>query len=284
VAIGTEEGAVSRPEVAGEEVVAGLNDLLQLDHDALGAYEIAIEQLENREHALQIEGFRKDHQRHVQVLNDLILSMGGTPRNEPHATAPLKQGLQKVAGVGGDRGILLAWRANELQVMSRYDHYARKAAAWPADAKRVVDENALDEERHYQWVADLISDGETPEVQALNRVREGIAQARIAGARARGRLGSAAGAARLRAADGVESTAERLQDLAAREGPVEGVRGSVAEGAQRLARSLDSTAARLREGGDSDIRSSIEEELRANPGRSLVASFAIGFILGRIIR
>ena len=47
---------------ATAEILEGLNDLLQLDHDAVGAYEIAMEKLKDRDHADQIAGFRRDHQ------------------------------------------------------------------------------------------------------------------------------------------------------------------------------------------------------------------------------
>jgi rubrerythrin len=162
------------------EVLDGLNDLLRLDHDAISAYEIAIDALRNRDHALQIEGFKRDHEAHIRRLNDLIIHHGGTPANEPHATAPLKEAMQKLGGAGGDRGLLVAWRANELQAMTKYDRYAHKAARWPADAKRVVDENALDEERHYDWVIGLLGVDDPAEVQFANSVRERMVTAREA--------------------------------------------------------------------------------------------------------
>src|SRR5690606_20084718 len=106
--------------VSDAEVLDGLNDLLQLGHDAIGAYEIAIEKLDDRDHADQIAGFKRDHERHVRDLNEMIRSLGGTPVNEPHATGPLKQAMQSLGALGGDKGVLIAWRANELQVRAKY--------------------------------------------------------------------------------------------------------------------------------------------------------------------
>jgi rubrerythrin len=290
VATGTEGGRGSTPAAASAEVLEGLNDLLQLDHDAVGAYEIAIEQLENRDHALQIKGFRSDHERHIRELNDLILRLGGSPVNEPHATAPLKQALQKVAAAAGDRALLMAWRANEFQVMTKYDGYARQGRAWPPEAKRLVDEFALDEERHYQWVAGVLGDS-APEVELANRAREGLARAQVASEEAQDMLGRAARTARLKAADGLQMAADRLERLAQEQETAEGTRAQAAAGAQRLARGLDSTATLLREGGDGEaglrleeVRAGIEEEIRVNTVRSLVATFALGFVLGRILR
>lgn len=138
------------------EVIGALNELLQLDYDAIGAYEIAIDELEDRDHATRIAAFKADHERHIRELNTLIERMGGTPHNNPHATAPLKHAMQSLGAMGGDRGILLAWRANELQLRNRYDEWASRALRWPAEAKRLVARNALDEEGHYQWVAGVL--------------------------------------------------------------------------------------------------------------------------------
>ena len=161
-----------------QEVLDGLNDLLQLDHDAMAAYDVAIAKLEDRDHADQIAGYRRDHERHVRELNELVARLGGTPANHPHATGPFKTALQSLGGLAGDKGLLMAFRTNELQVRTKYDAYASRAMLWPPDVKRVVDAAALDEERHYAWVADVlqrmgIGGGETDDAsRAADLARE----------------------------------------------------------------------------------------------------------------
>jgi ElaB/YqjD/DUF883 family membrane-anchored ribosome-binding protein len=139
-----------------QEVLDGLNDLLQLDHDAIAAYDVAIAKLEDRDHADQIAGYRRDHERHVRELNELVARLGGTPANHPHATGPFKTALQSLGGLAGDKGLLMAFRTNELAVRTKYDAYASRAMLWPPDVKRIIDGAALDEERHYAWVADVL--------------------------------------------------------------------------------------------------------------------------------
>ena len=139
-----------------QEVLDGLNDLLQLDHDAMAAYDVAIEKLEDRDHADMVAGYRRDHERHVRELNELVARLGGSPTNHPHVTGPFKTALQSLGGLAGDKGLLMAFRTNELQVRTKYDAYASKAMLWPPDVKRVIDAAALDEERHYAWVADVL--------------------------------------------------------------------------------------------------------------------------------
>lgn len=207
----TTRGA-ERHTAATSEIISGLNDLLQLDHDAIGAYTIAIEKLEDQDLAQQIRGFRMDHERHVRNLNELITGLGGTPQNEPHATGPLKEALQSLGAMAGDKGVLLSFRANELQVRSKYDGYAAKANAWPAHVKRVVDENALDEERHYGWVATTlermgVAPGEGAETHLMNRMREGTASTG-------GKLQQTTDQVRDRVGDVVDNVRNRASDMA----------------------------------------------------------------------
>ncbi len=301
-----QEGTVSMEMQGGRgsatasttDVLEGLNDLLQLDHDAIGAYEIAIEKLEDRDHASQIAGFRLDHQRHIRELNQLISELGGTAMNEPHGTAPLKMAMQKAGALGGDRGTLIAWRANELQVRTKYDTYASRALTWPSNVKRFIDEAALDEERHYHWVANVLQQmgvgaGEGLETDLLNKLRERGSQAahaaekvgdraRELGDQARNRVSGAVDTARTRAADGLDRAAHRLEEMVDEPG-ADGNR-RVAGAAHAVAGGLESTADFIRSPDPQRLRTDMEGTVRNNPGRSLLTTFAVGFVIGRLLR
>lgn len=291
------------------KVLEGLNDLLQLDHDAIGAYEIAIEKLEDRDHAAQIHGFKLDHERHIRELNTLIAELGGTPKNEPHATAPLKEGMQALGAMAGDRGTLIAWRANELQVRAKYDSYASHAMTWPDNVKRFIDEAALDEERHYHWAANVlqqmgVGSGEGLETDLLNKLRERGNQAasKVAGLEerarekvgdlgeragelagsARQRVGGAVGSARSSAADGLASAAGRLDRMA--DEPGGGARARFAGPAHTVAGGMETTAEYLRSADGERVRGDLENQIRSSPARALLATFAVGFVIGRLLR
>lgn len=283
----THTGNLGSQAPSTTEILDGLNDLLQLDHDAIQAYDVAIEKLEDRDHADQIAGFRRDHERHVRELNELITTLGGTPKNEPHATAPLKQGLQSLGGLAGDKGLLIAWRANELQVRTKYDNYASKAMLWPADVKRVIDRNALDEERHYRWVAELlermgVAPGEGLETHALNRMREGTTGGGRMG-EMKDRAGEMAGTARERVAGGLESAANRISHLVNQEEGAAG-QGRMAGVANRLAGGMESTAHYVREADAGELRHDFEEQVRRNPVQTLLVAAVAGFAIGRLLR
>jgi bacterioferritin (cytochrome b1) len=197
-------GGPAGATASAEDVLDTLNDLLQLNHDAIGAYDIAIEKLEDRDHASQISGFKLDHERHIRELNDAILGLGGSPRNEPHKTSALKEAMQNLGAMAGDRGALLAWRANELQVRTKYDKYASKAVHWSNDVKRLIDQQALDEERHYRWVAETLAALGTLGASGVGSVRN-----RIAGVAdtAREKAASGVSTARERASEGLDRAA-----------------------------------------------------------------------------
>jgi rubrerythrin len=291
------QGGRGPATVSTTEVLEGLNDLLQLNHDAVGAYDIAIEKLENADHATQISGFKQDHLRHIRELNAAIEQLGGTPKNEPHATGVLKQGMQSLGAVGGDKGILIAWRTNELQVRTKYDNYAAKATTWPGELKRMVDEQALDEERHYRWVADElermgVAPGEGAETHLANKAREqmgslaGKAQqmTQHAGDRARETARQAADTVRTRAADGLDRAASKLDQLADRQGASGGAKARAAGAAHGVADGIESTAEYLRSGDSEALRRDVEQQVRTSPAQTLLAAFGVGFVIGRILR
>jgi hypothetical protein len=283
VPIGTDGSGPATVSTA--EILEGLNDLLQLDHDAIGAYQIAVEKLENREWAMQISGYLLDHERHVRDLTEAITGLGGTPLNEPHATGPFKQGLQSLGAMAGDKGLLMAWRTNELQVRSKYDRYASKAVFWPDRLKALIDRNALDEERHYAWVVGVLEGmganiGGGAEEGIVNRLREN--RARFDGIRER--AGGAFSEARARAADGLASAAERIDRAASRQETNGGAKGRAAEAAHRLAGGMDATAGFLRSPDPDRLRGDVESHVREAPLRSALIALAAGFVVGRILR
>lgn len=140
----------------GPALIAMLNDLLALDHDAVQAYSIAIGRIGRPEYREALAGFRGDHQRHIDQLTQLIRERGGVPVQLPHLpTGAFKAAMQALGTLGGDRAVLLAFKTNEGQVRDRY----RRAAGQPHEpaAGAIVSTAALDEERHYAWVEQVLA-------------------------------------------------------------------------------------------------------------------------------
>lgn len=136
-------------------LVAELNDLLQLDHDAVSAYTIAIDSLENEIWRQDLVRYRDDHQRHIVELTAHIRSLGGMPVEMPHMpSGAFKAAAQAAGAAGGDRAILLAFKSNEGQVRDKYDRAAN--AGHPAETAELLRRNARDETVHYQWVTGVL--------------------------------------------------------------------------------------------------------------------------------
>jgi ketosteroid isomerase-like protein len=142
---------MAQPSAPNESrLIAELNDLLQLDHDAVEAYTIAIDLVRSARFRDSLVEYRADHKRHIEEIAALVRARGALPTELPHATAPLKLAVQALGAAPGDVTLLLAFKAVEGQAR---DKYRRKAAQqWPEEVATVVKAAAADEERHYQWV------------------------------------------------------------------------------------------------------------------------------------
>ena len=145
-------------------LVAELNDLLQLDYDAVGAYTLAISALRDRNLRNTLIGFRQDHERHIAELVELIRARDGVPVRMPHFPTGIFKLLVQAAGsaggmvggfAGGDRIVLLAFIANETQARDKYRRHAN-ASDHPGDVARILERAARDEETHHRWAWDAL--------------------------------------------------------------------------------------------------------------------------------
>lgn len=136
-------------EMDTAQLVAVLNDLLQLDHDAVSAYKLALRELDSAQLESELRRHLQDHERHIEELEEHIERLDGMKMPLPHLTGAFKLAVQAAAGPGNDRAVLLAFKANEMQVR---DKYARVAdMTLPPDVAETVNRAAADERRHYDW-------------------------------------------------------------------------------------------------------------------------------------
>ncbi len=153
------------------QLLAELNDLLQLDHDAVQAYGLAIDSLGSNIYRETLIQFQGDHQRHVRELSDLIRARGGTPVEMAHVpTGVFKLAVQALGGVGDDRQVLLAFKTNEGQVRDKYRRHADAKHA--ADVADVLRRAVADEEKHYAWVAEVLAQLDAGADTTLGRIQQ----------------------------------------------------------------------------------------------------------------
>lgn len=280
------------------KLVGELNDLLQLDHDAVQAYTLAIDHLESEPLRSTLMEFRADHERHISELTRLIRQHEGVPVELAHIpTGAFKLAVQRLGTAGGDRSILLAFKANEGQVVEKYRRAARNEH--PMAVGEVLNRNLADEERHYRWVTERLEEMGAGEDTMIGKaegaferahgatanmiegaeewVMEGAETVRRAAKEAPDRAMHAAGS-------GLESAAgaaDRIGDWVERRDGAMGQRAGSA--AHQVADSLEDAATYLRTQDLGAMRSDLEMQVDRHPIRSVLIAAAAGFLLGKLL-
>ena len=136
-----------------EETVATLNDLIQLDIDAVHAYSQAIDACKVAEVRDNLTAFKGDHQRHISELEGAVRALGGQPPTGKDIKGFVIEGFTAIASQG-DRSALLAMRGNEEITTRRYDAARRTNVA--GDVLELIEKNYADEARHLDWIKQAI--------------------------------------------------------------------------------------------------------------------------------
>src|SRR5258708_31622554 len=95
------------------DIVNLLNDLIELDYDAIEAYKAAIGRLSDVGDKTQLGQFMADHRRHVSELSLVVRNLGGSPPDHGDLKQVLTKGRVVLAGLTGEKAILEATKSNE---------------------------------------------------------------------------------------------------------------------------------------------------------------------------
>ncbi len=128
-----------------------LEKLIELDFDAAEAYEAAIERLDDEESRRKLGEFRADHLRHTEDLGKILRDSGREPPHKGDIKRLLTKGKVVIAGLAGDRAVLMAMKTNEDDTNHAYERAVNNDAA-PASVKEVLRRNLGDERRHREWI------------------------------------------------------------------------------------------------------------------------------------
>lgn len=128
-----------------------VKNLLNLEHDAIAAYDSCIERLDSRELAGQIAAFKEDHLQHVQVLTAMARELGIEAPTEGDMKQMLTTGKIALADLMGDAAILKAMKTNEDDTVTAYERAIRHEDAIPA-SKAFFMKAHQDEEKHRAWM------------------------------------------------------------------------------------------------------------------------------------
>jgi len=137
------------------DLVTLLTDLVQLDFDAVDAYQAAIDRLDNPEWRATLASFRDDHLRHTAELGEALRGMGIVPPSGGDIKSMLTQGKVVMAGLVGDEAVLRAMRTNEADTNTAYER-AVQFSDLHSGIRDMLEAGLADERRHCAWLLSQI--------------------------------------------------------------------------------------------------------------------------------
>jgi uncharacterized protein (TIGR02284 family) len=137
------------------EVVSVLNNLIELDYDAIEAYKAAIDRLSGLSDKQQLGEFLADHRRHVTELSLIVRNFGSEPRKHGDIKQVLTKGKVVLGGLIGERSVFEAMKSNEDDTNRIYEK-ATNEPGMPVDVLAVLERNLADERRHRAWFMERV--------------------------------------------------------------------------------------------------------------------------------
>jgi rubrerythrin len=136
-----------------------IKELVELDYDALEAYESAINNLENPEYKKKFEEFKLDHQRHITELSAFLSRCNETaPSGPDNMKKVLVKGKVELASLFGDQNILSAMLSNEEDTNTAYERInARIGESADKEIAKIIADGLADERKHKDWIQSNIS-------------------------------------------------------------------------------------------------------------------------------
>jgi len=131
-------------------IVDAIQDLVELDYDAVEAYAAAIKRIDNESYKAQLREFKADHERHIKELSELLRRRGEDVPEGPSGKQWLTKGKVVIANLVGEKAILMAMKSNEVDTNTAYERMVNRKDKW-ADLLNIVDRGLQDERRHKAW-------------------------------------------------------------------------------------------------------------------------------------
>ncbi len=132
-----------------------LKHLVELDYNAIEAYEAAVERVDNPAYKQTLEQFCQDHINHTLNLSQILRARGETPPDGPSAKRILTKGKVVIADLMGDKAILKAMHSNEVDTNTAYERATSNMSVSP-ETLEVLLLNFADEQKHKRWLESAI--------------------------------------------------------------------------------------------------------------------------------
>src|SRR5512143_2339254 len=132
------------------QMIGRLNELIALDHDAVGAYEAAIDRIDVEFRRSRLREFQGDHRRHIQELSRVVGVLGG----KPGVKGFLLKGFTAITSMMGNEAALKAMQGNEKLTNRTYEHALRES--WTEEVRAIIERNFRDEQRHLAFIEESL--------------------------------------------------------------------------------------------------------------------------------
>lgn len=128
-----------------------IRTLAKFNFSAIEVYEIAINQIKNEEFKIQLQGFKKEHEQHIEKLNQLLSTHNEeTVTNLDAKNLPVHNKIA-ITSITEDIDILRDMLASKEDIDSAYNNAESHPEIW-GDAKEILRTGSSDEKRHKQWM------------------------------------------------------------------------------------------------------------------------------------
>ncbi len=135
---------------------SALKSLVELEYDAVEAYDAALNRLDNKEYKMSVASFMEDHMRHIKEVSELLKKHNeASPSGPSLAKQWITKGKVVLGNLVGDTAILMALRSNEIDTNTAYERLKIHEHIW-SDAKEIVTRGLLDEHRHKKWLESVL--------------------------------------------------------------------------------------------------------------------------------
>lgn len=138
-----------------------LKGLVELDFDAITAYDAALARLTGDVYREPLAEFRDDHERHIEELSRVLRDGGLTPPKGPDLKRLWNGGKVKLAGLVSDRAILYALKSIERDSNVAYERASRSEHV-PLQLRELLRACLADERRHRAWLEEQLEGEEPP--------------------------------------------------------------------------------------------------------------------------
>jgi len=139
--------------------IEAIKELIELEYDAIGAYNSALNNLENPEYKKRFDEFKSDHEHHISELSDFLSRYNeSAPKGPDNLKKLLLKGKVEIASIFGDQNILRAMLSNEEDTNTAYERInGRVNESTDSTIAEVISKGLNDEKKHKEWLQNNVS-------------------------------------------------------------------------------------------------------------------------------